>query len=307
MPVVVTGAAGFIGRHLVTALARRGYDVVGIDRRPGVPACAGTCLVADLAETLPAEVGDALREAEAVFHLAGRPGVRGTGPEIERLRYRDNVLAAEQVLACVPPGTPLVVASSSAVYGGAWHQGRRPSRESDPLRPLGGYARSKVELERRCQLRAARGGLVAVARPFTVAGEGQRPDMAIARWLAAVRRGDPIRIFGSPDRRRDVTDVNDVVEGLIRMAEREASGPVNLGTGVGHRLGDLAAAVCQALGAPATTVIEPAGAEEAPATLADTTRCRTVLGFVPRTDLHALIRRQALAAGAPVPAMVTAV
>jgi nucleoside-diphosphate-sugar epimerase len=299
MAVVVTGAAGFIGVHLVRLLAARGHQVVTIDRRPAAPTGTSVHLVADLPDDHDASVTDALRAAEAVFHLAGRAGVRDAAPDREWRRYRDNVLAAERVLGTVPAGVPVVVASSSSVYGGARHGGRlRPSAEADRLQPRGGYARSKVALERRCWQRAAAGGLVAVARPFTVAGQGQRPDMAIARWLAAVCRGQPIRILGSPDRTRDVTDVADVALGLVRMAEGGVMGAVNLGSGVGHRLGDLAATVGAVVGQRPRLVIEPAGPAEPVATLADTRRCRRLLGFVPVTDLTALIARQAAAAPA---------
>jgi nucleoside-diphosphate-sugar epimerase len=301
MAVVVTGAAGFIGAHLVRLLAARGYQVVTIDRRPHAPSATSVHLVADLVDDdRDGGVGDALRAADAVFHLAGRAGVRDAAADRERLRYRDNVLAAERVLGTVPPGVPVVVASSSSVYGGARHGGRlRPSAEADRLQPRGGYARSKVELERRCWQRTAAGGLVAVARPFTVAGEGQRPDMAFARWLAAVRHGRPICILGGPDRTRDVTDVADVAFGLLRMAEGGVTGAVNLGTGVGHRLGDLAATLGAVVGQRPRLVIEPAGPAEPVATLADTRRCRRLLGFVPVTDLAALIARQAAAAPTP--------
>jgi nucleoside-diphosphate-sugar epimerase len=286
MTVVVTGAAGFIGVHLVRLLAARGHQVVTIDRRPAAPTGTSVHLVADLPDDHDASVTDALRAAEAVFHLAGRAGVRDAAPDREWRRYRDNVLAAERVLGTVPAGVPVVVASSSSVYGGARHGGRlRPSAEADRLQPRGGYARSKVALERRCWQRTAAGGLVAVARPFTVAGQGQRPDMAIARWLAAVRRGQPIRILGSPDRTRDVTDVADVALGLVRMAEGGVMGAVNLGSGVGHRLGDLAATVGAVVGQRPRLVIEPAGPAEPVATLADTRRCRRLLGFVPVTAL----------------------
>jgi nucleoside-diphosphate-sugar epimerase len=300
LAVVVTGSAGFIGRHLVALLAARGLAVVGIDRRPGTPAEAVE-LRADLVDAPGGgPCDDALAEADAVFHLAGRPGARDEGwpaGELARLRRRDNVLAAERVLARVRSEVPLVVVSSSSVYGGAGQGGGRPSRETDPLRPLGGYARSKVAVERRCAARAAAGGLVAVARPFTVAGEGQRPDMALARWLDDAARGEPLRVLGGLDRRRDLTDVRDVAAGLLRLAERAVAGPVNLGTGTAHTLGDLVAAVGAAVGVlPAVTVL-PAGPEDPAATLADTARCRRRLGFVPRTDLPALVRRQAMAAG----------
>jgi len=147
-------------------------------------------------------------------------------------------------------------------------------------------------VERLC---AQRGG-VAVLRPFTVAGEGQRPDMALARWIAAVRAGRPVTVLGSPARTRDVTDVRDLVRALRAAAERGVTGPLNVGTGRPRTLAELAASVGRALGAPAELVVRPAAAVEPAATWADTTRLGRRLGFVPVTDLDALVARQAAAA-----------
>jgi nucleoside-diphosphate-sugar epimerase len=293
--IVVTGAAGFIGGHLVAELRARGYHVAGVDRRPGGDH------VADL--TRDADVLDLLRDAEAVFHLAGAAGVRRQGPYAEATWWRDNVVATEAVLAAVHPATPVVVTSSSSVYGGA--AGGTPCHEAQALRPRGGYARSKAEVERRARLRLAAAGQVAIARPFTVAGERQRPDMAIARWLDAARKGQPIRIFGSLTRRRDITDVRDVAVALAEMAARGVTGPVNVGTGVSHTLGELVAAVTATVG-PAPLVVERGHRDEVAATLADTTRCRRLVGFVPHTDLQSLVRRQATAAVTTVAATVAA-
>ena len=283
MAVVVTGAAGFLGRALLADLRAARLDVVAVDRHQ-VPGG----LRADLLDNDPA-VAAALRDADAVFHLAGRPGVRETGPAADAARDRDNVAATAAVLRLVPPATPLVVTSSSSVYGGA---PGRPSREDDPLRPLGGYARSKAVVEALCAARLAAGGAVTVARPFTVAGEGQRPDMALARWIAAVRAGRPLLVLGSPARTRDVTDVRDVVRALRLAAERGVTGPLNTGTGRPRTLADLAAAVCRALGAPAELIVRPARAVEPAATWADTTRIQRRLGFAPVTDLDELVARQ---------------
>ncbi|MDQ3537984.1 MAG: NAD(P)-dependent oxidoreductase [Actinomycetota bacterium] len=293
MTVVVTGAAGFIGGHLVRALAGRGYRVAGIDRRAGVPTAAAVAVVADLSE--PDDAADTLLGgAEAVFHLAARSGVRNTAAHAEASRRRNNVEATRRVLGTVPLGVPLVVTSSSTVYGGS--RGGACA-ETDRLHPIGGYARSKVDVERLCARRVSHGGLLAVARPFTVAGEGQRPDMAVARWLADARAGRPLCILGSPSRTRDLTDVRDVVEGLIRMAERGVRSTINLGTGRAHKLAAIAADVCDAVGVDPGRVVRPAEAHEVSATLADTRRCAHLLDFVPTTDLGALLRRQA--AGEP--------
>jgi nucleoside-diphosphate-sugar epimerase len=220
--------------------------------------------------------------------------VRGHGPEVEAARFRDNVEAASVVLGATPPSVPVVVTSSSSVYGGAsvWQGWVRPCREDDRLRPLGGYARSKVVLEEACAARAARGGRVAVARPFTVAGERQRPDMAVARWLAAAAAGEPAVVLGSTTRCRDVTDVRDVVRGLIWLAERGAAATVNLGTGRPVTLAAVLQAVAAAVGRPLEITTKAPGAEEPAATRSDTRGCRRLLGFTPATSLPELVARQ---------------
>ena len=150
-------------------------------------------------------------------------------------------------------------------------------------------------VESLCAARHAAGGAVAVVRPFTVAGEGQRPDMALARWIAAVRTGRPVRVLGSPARTRDVTDVTDVVRALRLVAERGVTGPLNIGTGRPRTLAELAGAVGRALGAPVELLVRPAAAVEPVATWADTGRIRRRLGFAPVTDLDALVARQVAA------------
>jgi nucleoside-diphosphate-sugar epimerase len=305
MPVVVTGAAGFIGRWVVARLRAGGHDVVGIDRRPWTPMPGESSLVGDLVDA-PTSVLRALRRADGVIHLAGRPGVRDTARDAGRLRHRDNVIAGEIVCRATPHASPLIVASSSSVYGGSRRgAGGEPhaSAEDDPLRPRGGYARSKLALESACARRYHAGGHVAVLRPFTVAGEGQRPDMAFSRWIAAASDGRPLVLLGDPDRRRDVTDVRDVAEGFVRAFERGTVGAVNLGTGRSHRLRDLATTVAEIMGVDLATTLHPAAADEVVATRADTTRCRQELGFVPQTDLTALVARQ-VAATTPVPSHV---
>ncbi|HXV93959.1 MAG TPA: NAD(P)-dependent oxidoreductase [Pseudonocardia sp.] len=295
MVAVVTGSAGFIGQVLTAALAERGH-VVAVDRAPQPDRPGVTTLTADLLDPDP-RLRDALGGASVVHHLAGCPDVRDARPDVAQRRYRDNVLATAAVLAAVPLHVPLVVTSSSSVYGGS--RDGLPCAEHHELRPRGGYARSKVVVEQLCEARAQAGGRVAVVRPFTVAGEGQRPGMALSQWIAAVAQGHPVRVFGSPTRSRDITDVRQAVRALVELGELLAAGTeigtVNLGTGRALTLEELVAAVGRALGRPAEVVVEPAAEVEVAHTLADTSRLGALLGWLPRTDVDDLVARQVTA------------
>jgi len=290
MTVVVTGSAGFIGRVLTRHLSRSGHHVVAVDRQPALPddQPGVTVLTADLLDGDP-QVDVALREADAVVHLAGCSGVRDRSPGIEARRTRDNVDATRAVASRVPSDVPLLVTSSSSVYGGA--RFGRASHESDPLHPRGGYATSKAGAEQVCADRAAAGGHVLVVRPFTVVGEGQRPDMALARWAAAATAGDPLRVFGSLERTRDFTCVREVVRGLAALLQSGADGVVNLGSGAPRTLRELVHALGSALAVDLDVRVERAAGYEVPDTWADTGRLTALTGMRPHTDLDDVVRR----------------
>ena len=291
--MLVTGSAGFVGRAVTAELVSRGVGVVGVDRRPTRLPADHLVLTGDLLQR-DELVDAALETAEAVLHLAGCPGVRDDAPDVEYRRARDNVAATARVLASVPLHVPVVVTSSSSVYGGS--RGT-PCAEGAGLSPLGGYARSKVAVEGLCARRAAAGGRVTVVRPFTVLGEGQRPDMAVARWIAAAEAGAPLQVFGSLERTRDLTDVRDVARVLAMLAEpgRAPTTVLNLGTGQPQTLAAIVAAVGAATGIAVRTVVTPAAAVEPADTWACTDRLRATVGFVPRTDLVEVVERQVAA------------
>lgn len=294
---LVTGSAGFIGSNLVRKLWARGDEVVGIDRRR-VRDRVGLHVTMDLAErsSIP-EIARWTGWADVVFHLAARPGIRSNSPSIDLLRHRDIIVATEHLMAVIPGHTHVILTSSSSVYGDAarWDKSYRPSRETDRLRPVSRYGRYKDSMERLGrQYRRFEDGL-AIARPFTVIGEGQRSDMALSIWIDAVRRGDPIKVFGSLDRARDVTDVERVVEGFLAMADLRYCGFMNLGAGAPRSLGEMVEAVFLATGMETPVQVLPASPEEVRATFADSTRARRDLGINLTTDLLQATKLQAWA------------
>lgn len=295
MKALVTGSAGFIGSNLVRRLAARGDEVVGIDRlrKRGK---AGLHITMDLAERASlVEIARWTAWADVVFHLAARPGVRSHSPRIDLRRHRDIIVATEHVMAVTPGRTHVILASSSSVYGEAARRNNshRPSRETDHPRPLGRYGRYKQRMEQLGRQYRHFGDGLAIARPFTVIGEGQRPDMALSIWIDAVRSGEPVRVFGSLDRARDVTDVDRVVDGLLAMADLRYCGLVNLGAGRPRSLGEMVEAVFLATGLETPVQVVPASPEEVRATCADPTRARRELGIDLTTELLQATRRQA--------------
>ncbi|MEV7020888.1 NAD-dependent epimerase/dehydratase family protein [Kitasatospora sp. NPDC093558] len=313
---VVTGAAGFIGSHLVDALLAAGTTVVGVDRRdprtdPGAAArLAGaldhpgfTFVAADL-RTCPLQA--LFLQAEAVFHFAALPGVRGSWGERFAEYTACNVFATERVLAaCEDVRVPrLVYASSSSVYGTT--NGGATGEEITP-NPESPYAVSKLAGEQLCLAHAgkATSTVAAVAlRLFTVYGPRQRDDMLIGRALTAALGGPALDLYGDGGQRRDFTYVGDVV----RAATAAATAPVtmavlNIGAGVSTSVLEVLAAVEELTGHAVPVNQLPAQAGDVEATLADHSRAADLLGWAPRTALLQGISRQLahLTANSPQP------
>ncbi|MGW4896609.1 NAD-dependent epimerase/dehydratase family protein [Kitasatospora sp. NPDC004240] len=301
----MTGAAGFIGSHLVDALLADGIAVVGVDRRdPRVDPVAAANLASALGSpefvfvsadlrTCPLEA--MLLDADAVFHLAAVPGVRDSWGELFGEYSACNVHATERVLtACEAVGVPrLVYASSSSVYGAS---SGRPVPEDAQPRPESPYAVSKLAGEQLCLAHARRTGstVTAVAlRLFTVYGPRQRPDMLIGRALAAALGGSALDLYGDGGQRRDFTFVGDVVTGAIAAARTPlASSVLNIGAGISTSVLDVLKTVEGLTGRTVPVNRLPAQAGDVDFTLADHSRAVELLGWKPRTTLVQGISRQ---------------
>jgi UDP-glucuronate 4-epimerase len=275
--VAVTGAAGFIGSHLSERLLSAGHEVVGIDAFTSF--YARQSKEANLAELRRAP-GFALREHDllagglepllrgvgAVCHLAGRPGVRTDSPApLEE----GNVATTERVIraAAAAGAGRVLLASSSSVYGASSH----PSRESDPLRPLSPYGRSKARAERvAADLSAELSVELVTLRFFTVYGPRQRPDMAFARYLDAALAGRPMPLLGDGGQRRDFTFVGDASGAAVAALERARAGSVlNVAGGRPATLADALGLLARALGRAAPLERRAADAREPRHTAAD--------------------------------------
>ena len=249
--VLVTGAAGFIGRRLATRLSAAGARVTGFDRiGPSVPAANIEFRQADLrnADTL----GDAVGEADVVFHLAAANGHRASMDE-PRADLEDNVMGTVSLLAAVARRAPrarVVFASTRQLYGPAESL---PADEGHVVAPPDVHAIHKETAEHLVRHGAEQRGVpFSVLRLTNTYGPGQ-PTAGPAAGLTGHFLGDAlagreITILGDPELLRDFNYVDDVVDGFLRAGEPAApAGTWNLGAAP-VRLRAFAEAVFRALG-----------------------------------------------------------
>jgi nucleoside-diphosphate-sugar epimerase len=255
------------------------------------------------ADLLNCAIDPLLIDADAVFHLAGIPGVRPSwGPQFGDY-LASNVLATHRVLeSCVRIGVPrLVVASSSSVYGptdgGA-------SIETDRPKPASPYAVTKLAEEQLCLAYADRavGPSVVALRYFTVYGPRQRADMFTHRVLQAALTGQPLHLYGDGHQRRDFTYIDDVVAATISAATvPTARGAINVGGGSNASLLEVIKIATNLTGRDIQLQQEHPRNGDVLLTCADSTRAREVLGWQPQVDLHSGLHShlRCLAAQAP--------
>ncbi|MCC6781504.1 MAG: NAD-dependent epimerase/dehydratase family protein [Planctomycetes bacterium] len=236
MRILVTGGAGFVGSHLVDRLVRRGDRVVVLDdlssgRTQHLASAAaladpGALQLVHGCVTEAALVRRLCGEVDAVFHLAAVVGVRRS-LEQATLAMRVNAEGTARVLeACAPARTPLLLTSSSEVYGDSLE----PLAEDSPVLPgasermRGGYACSKAYGEWLALAFAREQGLpVVVTRLFNVIGPRQSQAMVVPRFVAQALRGEALTIHGDGSQRRCFADVGEVADALLALAATPAA------------------------------------------------------------------------------------
>lgn len=290
---MVTGASGYIGRHLSRALLEQGWEVRGLNRSGRPPGTAGLEWVrGDLCR--PAVSRRAVAGCRAIVHLADLPLAESGRNPAEAPRI--NVGGTLQVLeAARQAGVDrLIFASTGQVYGG---QARLPNRETQLCRPDTAYAASKLAAEVWCATYARIQGLpVQIVRVFNVSGvavDGSARPTVEAVFPRQIRAGQRPRVLGHPASGRDFIHVGDVVRALCLALERPVrSGPVNVGTGTLTSLVALAHTAARVLG----VAVEPeliATGEPPTRFQADPPRVRARPGFRPAISLEAGPRRLA--------------
>ncbi len=294
---LVTGAAGFIGSHIVDRLLALGHDVVGVDcyvdyydrdlKERNIREASSQANFLMLEEDLVTmDHGGLLEDADYVFHQAGQAGVRPSWGEHFAGYVRNNIEATQRLLEAAKDAelTKFVFASSSSVYGDAKEL---PVTEETIPQPISPYGVTKLAAEHLCSLYATNYGVPAISlRYFTVYGPRQRPEMAIQHFLSVIKNGETATLFGDGRQTRDFTFVGDVVEANVLAMEADTSERVlNVCGGSRISMNDLIALLEETAGGELTLQRKAAASGDARHTFGDNSRAGDALGFEPRTSL----------------------
>ena len=278
--VLVTGGAGFVGRHVVRALQERGHEVIVVDLTS--PAGEVTAVVGDLSDA-GVQRDAVVPGVDAVVHLAAQTSVLGS---IARpaLVHRTNVEVTAGLLersrecgvGC------FVLASTNAVVGPA----DTTITEGMPLRPLTPYGATKAAAEMLLSGYSGAYGMRTPALRLTnVYGPGMHhKDSFVPRLLRAAAKQEGVEVYGDGEQRRDLVHVSDVARAFVAAVERWPSGPVIVGSGRSHSVNDLVQAARDVTGRAIPTQHVPAKPGEMPAVEVDLSRARA-LGYLPTTGL----------------------
>lgn len=323
-PILVTGAAGFIGFHVAARLLKLGRRVIGLDNLNAYydPALKRARLEqlaplsgfhfeqCDLADRTRTAALFAAHRFPYVVHLAAQPGVRHS--LVDPHAYADaniagflNVLEGCRQIGC----RHLVYASSSSVYGG---NTKAPFSTADNVdHPLSLYGATKKANELMAHSYAHLFNLPATGlRFFTVYGPWGRPDMALWLFTEAILQGTPIRLFNNGKMKRDFTYIDDVTEAVVRLVDRPATADANwsgaapnpatsfapwrvynVGNHTPVEVTELVRLIEEQVGKKAIREFLPMQPGDAPETCADIADLEAAVAFRPNTPIAEGVRR----------------
>jgi UDP-glucuronate 4-epimerase len=304
---LVTGAAGFIGFHTCRKLLDRGESVVGVDivndyYDPSLKEARLKILQqlpgfvphrVDIAERAAMEkVAASHPDVTRIIHLAAQAGVRYS--LVNPYSYTRSNVEGQMVMLEIARNLPrcdhFVYASSSSVYGS---NEKLPFSVEDRVdRPVSLYAATKKagELMAHCYSHLYNIPSTGL-RFFTVYGPWGRPDMAAFLFVKAILAGQPITVFNHGDMRRDFTFVDDIVQGVVAVADKQPSGPgvparvYNIGNHRSEPLTRFISLIEDALRMKAQIVYEPMQPGDVKETFADIQPLIDDFGFQPKTSI----------------------
>lgn len=312
VPIIVTGAAGFIGHAVAHRLLARGESVIGVDIVNDYydPALKDARLATfeghDKFTFIRCDIADAATIAKLVkdhgvrrvVHLAAQAGVRYS---IENpFAYEQSNLAGHLSVmeACrhASDFEHLVYASSSSVYGDKPMGGAGFTEDEPAMSPVSLYAATKRACELMSQSYATLYGFPQTGlRFFTVYGPWGRPDMAYFSFTQKILKGESIEVFGNGKMARDFTYIDDIVDGIIGALDNPpATGEHRvLNIGDSHPVGlmEMIETLEKAIGREAVKVMRPMQPGDVTATFADVSRLNALTGYKPKVMLAEGLQR----------------
>ncbi len=298
LPILVTGAAGFIGARTCELLLKAGHQVHGVDNlNNAYDPLLKQLRLEDLNgregfvfESLDVEDSEAVhtlferQRFGAVINLAARAGVRAS-MEHPHAYIGTNVTGNLHLLEAMRRHDigKLVLASTSSLYAGQ----PTPFREDQPVdRPISPYAATKKAAEAMAFTYHHLYGIdVSITRFFTVFGPRGRPDMAVFRFIQGIVQGEPIYVYGDGTQQRDFTYIDDIASGVVAALQPVGYEIFNLGRGDKPvTVNALIQCLEAAIGKKAQVTHYPVHQADMHATLADPSKARRILGWEPRWD-----------------------
>jgi len=296
--VLVTGASGFVGRHLTETLRARGHEVIGADHSGGEET-----LLVDVCDSLAVRGAVEVARPDAVAHLAAQAFVPASYDE-PALSFGVNAGGTLNLLEALRAyagenGSPRVLVVSSADVYGAQPREAYPLRETVLPRPKSPYAASKIAAESLTIAYARSYGVDAVvARPFNHVGPGQDSRFAVAAFAAQIAAvaagGDAVVRVGNLESARDILDVRDVCEAYALLLEgRGDAGEIyNVCSGTATSMREILRRLIE-IAHVAVEVREDTArmrAVDVPISVGDASKLHAATGWTPRIPLTAALR-----------------